>query len=489
MVVKCYGNGPRPLILTGASGGFGGISPIGVHRGFLALTDVRFLADTYAGGAENPSAMTFLNGWRDLLIENVKIDHFATGIVFGQLDPDQRPSYIQIRRCVVADSYSTGLSHPQGIIAGETDGLLIEECVIDHNGWLESVTGAGPTMFRHNLYLGQSCTNVVTRGNIVARAASTGISQRGGGVSENNLCLQNPLNLDFGHAQMATTGQTAGGSIRNNVILDSRNIDEANPRGSGIGASYAKNLDIAGNIIAQQRSGSANVCALEVSGTYENLSIRNNVVVNWTEPGFQYAGAFKFTGTPRGPVIVRDNVLQQGLGGAQPGSLIYQEPSAQYFTYSGNEYWTPNTGPHVMTMGVTYAQWLTASGETDSSFAQHQYANPGLDIAAYMASLGRSGGLNEFMVEARMQSRSNWRPEFSAPVVNNFFRMGLGVSTAAPMPCVGDLNNSGTVDVTDVFLFQQAYVAGDPIADLNHDQQYTVGDYFVLENALWRGCP
>jgi hypothetical protein len=427
MVVTSYGSGERPFVKTGVAGGFSGISPVGVHRGYLAITDIHFLADTYAGGSENPAAMTFLNAWRDLLIENVLIERFTSGIVLGQCDPNERPSNIQIRRCVVADSYSTGVNHPQGIIAGETDVLLIEECVVDHNGWLESVSGAVPTMFRHNLYLSQGCTNVVTRGNIVARAGSTGISQRGGGVSENNLCLQNPLNLDFGHGQMAATGQTAGGLIRNNVVLDSRNIDSANPRGSGIGACYAKDLEISANIIAQQRSGTANVCALEISGTYENLTIKNNVVVNWTEPGFQYAGALKFTGTPRGPVIVRDNIFQQGLAGTQPGSLLYQEPGPQYFTYSGNKYWTPNTGSNVMTMGVTYAQWVSTSGETGSTFAEHTFADPRLDIAAYMTSLGRSGGLNEFMVEARKQSRANWRPEFSAPVVNTFFRQRYAV--------------------------------------------------------------
>ena len=69
----------------------------------------------------------------------------------------------------------------QGLYADGVQGLLIEENVFDHNGWNESVAGAGPNMFNQSMYLNTLNTGVQVIGNIIAecvRARPAGAGRR-----------------------------------------------------------------------------------------------------------------------------------------------------------------------------------------------------------------------------------------------------------------------------------------------------------------------
>lgn len=41
-----------------------------------------------------------------------------------------------------------------------------------------------------------------------------------------------------------------------------------------------------------------------------------------------------------------------------------------------------------------------------------------------MKSLGKPAEIDAFIAEARVQSKTNWRPEFTAAVVNDWLRAG-----------------------------------------------------------------
>jgi hypothetical protein len=103
-----------------------------------------------------------------------------------------------------------------------------------------------------------------------------------------------------------------------------------------------------------------------------------------------------------------------------------------------------------------------------------------------MRALGRSGSVAEFMQEARQQSRNNWRPEFTAVVVNDWVRQGFGVGEPI---CRGDLNGDGVVNIQDVTAFMHYHAVGDPRADLNEDGRVDIRDFIELQRALQHGCP
>src|SRR5262249_32717043 len=87
-----------------------------------------------------------------------------------------------------------------GIHIGGVNNLVIEENVIDHNGYEASLTLPAQYRFNHNIYVSAYITEydpstimgpIVLRGNIIANDAS-GSQFRSGGTITNNLWVRNP---------------------------------------------------------------------------------------------------------------------------------------------------------------------------------------------------------------------------------------------------------------------------------------------------------
>jgi hypothetical protein len=51
-------------------------------------------------------------------------------------------SHVSIKDSVIVDSYSTD-SHAQGLFVNAVEGLVVDNCLFDHNGWNEDIEGAG----------------------------------------------------------------------------------------------------------------------------------------------------------------------------------------------------------------------------------------------------------------------------------------------------------------------------------------------------------
>ena len=85
-----------------------------------------------------------------------------------------------------------------GLFINNTDGILLENNLFHHNGWMADYLpdgsvegGAPPNMYSHNVYLQNTTTDVTVRDNIFSQAASIGLQLRGGGFAENNAFLDN----------------------------------------------------------------------------------------------------------------------------------------------------------------------------------------------------------------------------------------------------------------------------------------------------------
>jgi hypothetical protein len=278
MRVGVYDGAQRATILCGTSQGlqgwYGGLSP----KSHLAFTDLAFVANTYDGSNSGSSAFSLLGSWSDVLLENVSISGFPTNLIFQSDRTSEVMRDIKLRRCMLTDSYRTGPEHSLGCFFAGVDGLLLEDCLFDHNGWNESVSGAVANIYRHNIYiqghngLPDDCSNVVVRGVISARAAATGIQQRPGGVCEDSLFIDNPMAVVFGNA---------GGVLRECVVVGSRDIDSSNPRGT------AYNLVNGGNMTAERclavggsAMGTANVYGYSIDSA-TNVALRDCVTWHW----------------------------------------------------------------------------------------------------------------------------------------------------------------------------------------------------------------
>jgi hypothetical protein len=55
---------------------------------------------------------------------------------------------------------------------------------------------------------------------------------------------------------------------------------------------------------------------------------------------------------------------------------------------------------------------------------QANYPDPSRSVAKYNASLGGQASLDAFLVEARKQSMTNWRQEYTGVAVATYLRQG-----------------------------------------------------------------
>jgi hypothetical protein len=482
MVIGSYGTGVRPLIVTQEA--ISWIAPNDVPRQHICITDL------HLDGAGSEASGIFLgNSYRDVLVENCYIERFGVNLYFGPVTTGQRAQDLKVRRCVMADAYVASSTSPgsHGFLCGAVDGLLVEECVFDHNGWSETVPGAVATIFRHNTYIYNDCTNVTVRGCITARAGSTGLGQRAGGLCEENLCLQNPVNLGLGHGSVGAA--VIAGTVRNNVILDSRDIDAANGRGMGLGITWGGGVEVYNNIIAHQRTGTANAWGMNIDYSFQNLSIHDNIIYDWRiagGPGTCDDPSFMISGTAVGPCTVTNNDFQATRGGF--AAAVTRGMS--YITFGPNRYWSANpTNMAFLTAPgpASPTDWSTYVGVPgNGNLNQASYPHPERDISMYMSSIGGTPTLAGFLAEARRQERGYWRPAFTAKTVNDYIRAGFGRGSS--QLCPADMDANGRLDILDLMQFQATFAVHGPAADVNQDGRWDINDFVTFQGMFAAGC-
>ncbi len=146
----------------------------------------------------------------------------------------------------------------------EVDEILLEENLLDHNGWLSEgmdYPTTAPTIYNHNVYLNSDTTNVYIHRNISARGSADGFKARGGGHLLKNLLLGNGINININGYNHPDVDQTA----RYNVVLGALGLglhgppesSGHNPRDWGIhfGDITESVLDATGNIVAHSPDG------------------------------------------------------------------------------------------------------------------------------------------------------------------------------------------------------------------------------------------
>lgn len=432
MVVAWYGTAQaRPLLRTGNGDGVWTLgnngSPAVIEN--VAFVGLHFQAHTYAG-TNDCNGAKILHPAKHMLFEDCMFEAYGTNLVLQGLNG--RHKDLRIRRCVIVDAFSVHSNgHAEGMYVLNTDGLLIEENVIDHNGWSATVPNAGPDIFSHDLYIDNGNTGVVVRGNLISNPSSHGMQLRCGGTVTNNLFVQTAIALAVGGGNHPESGGVTG-TVMGNVVLEGKNIDASNPRGWALWFANIKQGEVAYNIVANNTQGSLPY-ALTIVGNHQgdttpsigvhNLSVNHNVFRNWGGNVRIEGQDWQVTNldlialdvqdlTHSTPLI--DHTVVSNANGIQSG---YHRFFSQL---------TPSSGwSQFAQVNHTIDYWMAQVGDTTSDDVKVNYVNPGVSLGNYNASLGGAASTAAFITEARKQSYMNWRPDYQAVRVNHYVRDGF----------------------------------------------------------------
>lgn len=171
---------------------------------------------------QRKSGVNALGEIDDILIEDCRFHGFAQGII-AQDRGSQDMNKLRIRRNVIVDSHSG-----QGIYLHGVNGGLIEQNVIDHNGFVTRNPGSPEftgSVYNHNLYSAPNVTNLTVRDNIIARASSHGTTLHRKGKIVGNVYIRNPI---------AILCRTANQEVIGNIVTEGYYITTDKHRAWGI---------------------------------------------------------------------------------------------------------------------------------------------------------------------------------------------------------------------------------------------------------------
>ncbi len=425
-----YGEGPRPVIVP--KGTWPGIA-IQEGASNLAIVGLHFrgVADSPASGIQ---LFVGRRPFGNLLIEDCVVERFKDNInIQGRIAGPNFIRGVAIRRSIVADAYPRGRAHSQGAYIDSVEGLLIEECVFDRNGWADKQR-SDATIFSHNLYLGtRNGPNATIRRCIIARASSHGVQLRGGGVIEDNLFLLNPIaaQLGGGDPVPATHAEGVTGQVRGNVVLNGVDINGSLPRGMGILAFNIgrRGATIENNIVAFNQASDVNAVPIHLwADSYgagvgvNNVRVAGNVIYDWRGPLVIAAPA-----APRAPspdctvdgVVIESNDIQMPVANdttANCVSIRFASTPGQVRVAS-NRYWSVRPSDQWLRydgVAMSIEQWTTASGDQGSRAEKVVYVDPKRDASTHAASAGLGATALDLLAAARLQRRGDWRPERAA---------------------------------------------------------------------------
>ena len=245
------------------------------------------------------AGLDFHSGSENILLEDCVFRFF-------QITCQYNCKNFKMRRCIVTDAWAPHsydmeehtLEHRiQGLFVHETEGILIEDCLFDHNGWNGDVEGAGPNMYNHNIYLQGTNPNwekIIIRNNIISRGAAHGLQARAGGVITDNLFIQNAIHMNTWGVDRAPEGARV--DIKNNILTETRYMDSTNVEWPRTPARYGMDIQLPGlvenNIISHSLNINGDAIKNPGIATYENNIIykfystesKNTQNPGWTDP-------------------------------------------------------------------------------------------------------------------------------------------------------------------------------------------------------------
>lgn len=399
-----YATGARPVIKSGTKEGFVTFGGTGHPIDNVAVTGLDFLADSYNGknGSFSTTGIRLTRQGTNWLIEDCRIEGYKDDI---SLDADgSGVSNVKIRRCEILNAYvaspRVGNGHAQGIyIAGGQKNVTLEQNIFDHNGFKESVSGAGATMFNHDIYIASGVSGTVIKGNTISRASLCGIKALSGATIQDNLILRCPVGIK------ASGGGT---SITGNVILDGTDLSGTSGGATGIDITALSGITISHNIIAHEQSSARyHVTGIRLNSGVKNATISGNVIYDWQQ-------AINNGGDSG--IAISNNQLT-ALNTSSPLIAQVSAASTSKYHYAGNIYSTPRSKVNSLANSdKTFSDWVNATKETGAKAQKLVYSDPSRDVSS------------SFIPSARNLAKASWSSSVSAATLISFIRNGFTIS-------------------------------------------------------------
>lgn len=382
--------------------------------------------------ADSPSGLGITASGENLLIENCRFTFGQTTIQASQDGTGLRN--VEYRRNVVHKAYSVD-SHSQGLYSARVDGLLVEDNVFDHNGWLIQQIDDGndqedgqATFFNHNLYL-SSVDDLVVRGNLILRAASMGIKMRSDepGHStnvtiENNVFFEGEIGVGIG-GNTDEPDRFVNSAVLDNVFL---HVGRARPTNR----TLAWAIDVAGNdgievarnlVLRQDDPEVRNSYGLHLgSSTLRDVHVHDNVFYRLNGRGIRVNVGSTFEN-----LVIEDNVVDME---DLDSRVAEHEGAFSAFVYRNNVYWTGRAADEwfrVDGADANLAGWEAASGDTGSSTTVPSYPDPTRTLATYHESLGGASDDEAFIETALGQTRWSWDERYTGEAVRAYVAAGF----------------------------------------------------------------
>lgn len=382
MVFGAYGTGARPILNGDGPNSYTSTNPGGFVFQFLVFVGIHFKKT-----ASDQSAISIKCAFDSVLIEGCKFEGLSTGL---NIDSSGSGSNLTVRRNVCIDIDA------QGFFIVGCDYMLIEENILDYNGWGSGGYGGdgnpGSTIFKHNMYL-RNQTNLTVRNNITSRASYMGIKIAGDAVNScTDINISGNLIYSGGLSMSAGSGAAGIDTFRFNRCAVSDNIFTATGReftGTSGGTSSLAVYDTNGQEIVYDN----------------NYFVHNNLVGTGGEM-FNWGGVDRHLNVTVENSIVYNWDLGSGLAVAP----------RDYFEFYNEVYREYPGAP-----GITNFQLLNNQINQSAS----TYLDPTRTVGKYYASIGGTDDAVAFVVACRSQEKGNWNTAYTATEVNAYIREGF----------------------------------------------------------------
>jgi len=443
VIISSYGDGARPQL----SGG-GGMKTYWrynlEHCWIIGLdfynqyadpeSDQYIHPDSVANPQDIPSGNISITGGTDQIVSDLLLEDcsFRFKTIVIQLFGGDEISNIRIRRCIITDNYSASGGHSQGIYMSHIEGLLIEETLFDHNGWLnqggtgEDVIGDA-TMFNHNIYI-NGCDQVVYRGNLFLRGSSMGNKFRSDVMYDsidilldNNFYYGGELGASIGGNTYDVAERFGNVRIINNVFSQI-GIDNPTSRNFSWGLDL---VDVFGGLVSHNcfldQPWYSNSYALGISGiSTRDIEVEENLFYNINGYSWIFTPYFDWSNI---------NFINNQIDSANQnfGLVRLNEENGEVKLLNNRYYSSLEKSFRFANETMDFQDWQTLSGDRGNfTLGTASYPDAGRTIESYDATIGGNGSFEHFLENARAQRKGHWSTEYSAPALNDYIRTGYG---------------------------------------------------------------
>jgi hypothetical protein len=296
--------------------------------------------------------------------------------------------------------------------------FLIENCKLTYF--------SGGTTFSFGV--GDQCFDFIQRRNViafcygqagVAHCQGTFIDGCKNYIIEENIWDSNGFNLAavnapktiFNHAIYCEPLDSGPKSVRGNLAIN----------GSNTGFQLRAGGILNDNLVVQHGASGFHGLSWSIDNSIrDNICLEGNGVNN---QGLGHAiGTTDPTGTQKlanvGTTVFENNIIAHNANGGTANIPLTIEQNTTGITIKNNVFndWSNQPISDLGSGNIKVGNEMYLGG----------YADSNRSIATYMATLGKTASLAAFEVEILLQQKSNWRAEYTAPVVNDYIRGGFG---------------------------------------------------------------